>query len=209
MTVSTPKTGLNRRRFVGWAAPAVVAAGGGWWSVHSNEKRSDQREVLVDVVRGNNHFACDLFRSLAARTSGNLFFSPHSISTALAMTYACARGGTESQMAHALNCSKPQAELHPAFAHLSRALKPTGGRWQLDIANRLWAQRGYDFLPEYFKLTRDYYGAEVANLDFRSDAEAARNDQAWIEDQTHRRIRFDPRRARSDHAPGAYQCHLL
>jgi serpin B len=73
-----------------------------------------------DVAAGNNAFAFDLY--WAVRDGGdNLIFSPYSVSLALAMTYAGARGDTESQMAETLHFALPQDELHPAFKALTRA----------------------------------------------------------------------------------------
>ena len=67
---------------------------------------------LADLVRGNAAFAFDLYRSLA-QGEGNLFYSPHSVSLALAMTYAGARGETERQMEDTLRFLLPQDKLHP------------------------------------------------------------------------------------------------
>ena len=69
--------------------------------------------IVGELVARNNRFAFDLFH--AAQGEGNLFFSPYCISTALAMTYAGARGETAEQMADVLYYTLPQAQLHPAF----------------------------------------------------------------------------------------------
>jgi len=91
------------------------------------------------IVGGNTAFAFDLYGKLR-EDEGNLFFSPHSISTALAMTYAGARGNTESQMAQTLHFTLDQEELHPAFASLETRLKALQeqGKIQLAVANSLW-----------------------------------------------------------------------
>ena len=72
---------------------------------------------VKEVVKGNNTFALDLYGQLA-REDGNLFFSPYSISNALAMTYEGARGKTAEQMAQTLHFSLGQEKLGPAFADL-------------------------------------------------------------------------------------------
>ena len=87
--------------------------------------------------------------------NGNLFFSPYSISTALAMTYGGARGETAEEMAAALHFALPPERLHAAFADLIRHLNNGGkARRQAEIANRLWGQKDYGFLPAFLKLTR-------------------------------------------------------
>ncbi|MDQ7781195.1 MAG: serpin family protein, partial [Planctomycetota bacterium] len=112
------------------------------------------------LVQGNNTFAFDLYARLR-EDKGNLFLSPASISTALAMTYAGARGNTEAEMAKTLHFELEQAKLHPAFAGAVEYLNAGGakGGYQLTIANSLWGQKGYGFLPEFTKLTKDNYGA--------------------------------------------------
>ena len=98
-------------------------------------------------MAGNSAFALDLYRTLSA-DDGNLFFSPYSISQALAMTYAGARGETERQMADTLHFALPQDTLHPAFNSLYLDLDSRGGgkgsndpsAFRLNIANSLWAQ---------------------------------------------------------------------
>ena len=144
------------------------------------------------VVEGNNRFALDLYARLRADQPGNLFFSPGSLSTALAMTYAGAKGETASQMAKVLHFTLPQEKLHPAFASLNRTWNPDGnGRgFRLSVANRLWGQEGFHFLPEFLAITREDYGAELAQVDLRGQTEKARQQiNAWVEEQTQGKIR--------------------
>ena len=104
------------------------------------------RAAMVD---GNTRLACDLYRRLRLGNEGrNLFFSPFSISTALAMTYAGAAGETERQMAAALHFTLPRQQLHPAFAALLDDLR-SSEEYELAIANRLWGQKGYPFRKEF------------------------------------------------------------
>ena len=144
------------------------------------------------VVEGNNRFALDLYAQLRADQPGNLFFSPGSLSTALGMTYAGARGDTEPQMAKVLHFTLPQEKLHPAFASLNPTWNPDGKRrgYRLSVANRLWGQEGFRFLPEFLAITREDYGAELAQVDFGSQTEQARQRiNAWVEEQTQGKIR--------------------
>jgi serpin B len=155
------------------------------------------RDDLEELVEGNSTFAFDLHQLLRHR-EGNLFYSPFSISLALAMTYAGARGGTEEQMADTLHYTLPQDRLHPTFNALDLTLAERGegaaGKdgegFRLNIANALWGQEGYPFLPEFLSLLASNYGAGMRLLDFAADAEAARttiND--WVESQTEGRIK--------------------
>jgi len=148
-------------------------------------------EAAMTVARDGNAFAFDLYARLREAQPGNLFCSPQSISTALAMTYAGARAETAAQMARTLRFSLPQDELPAAYAALRAALEPGGERgYRLSIANRLWGQRGVPFREEFLAVTRRDYGAELGLVDFRTDAEGARNEiNAWVVRQTEDKIR--------------------
>jgi len=161
---------------------------------------------LADLVKGNSAFTFDLYQALG-EGNGNLFYSPYSISLALAMTYAGARGGTAQQMADTLHFILSQDRLHPAFNGLDlelarRSEGPTGqegegtrpGRrvqgFQLHIANSLWGQIGYVFLSEYLDLLAENYGAGLRLLDFANAPEESRvTINAWVSEQTEDRIK--------------------
>ncbi len=143
------------------------------------------------VADSNNRFALDLYGKLK-KGDENLFYSPYSISTALAMTYAGARGATAEEMAKTLHFDLPPNRLHPAYAEMIRDLNEAGkkGDFQLSVANRLWGQKGESFLKEFLDLTERLYGAGLSQVNFAGDAEGARrtiND--WVEKQTADRIK--------------------
>jgi len=145
----------------------------------------------TEIAKANNAFALDLYARLSNRP-GNLFFSPASISTALAMTYAGARGETAQEMAATLHFTIEAQRLHPAFGALLRDLNNQGkkNRYRLSVANALWAQQGHSFLPEFVELTKTDYGAGVHDVDFVGAAEAARQTiNTWVEKQTEDKIK--------------------
>ena len=142
------------------------------------------------VVKGNNRFGFDLYRRLAGK-DGNLFLSPYSISTALAMTSAGAKGETAEQMTHVLHFP-PQTELHPALARIMHEINAGGAKkaYQLSTANALWGASDCVFRREFLKLVKDNYGAELTNLDFTRDAEGARHTiNSWVEKKTNDKIK--------------------
>jgi len=144
------------------------------------------------LIEGNNAFAFEVYGKLKGQ-EGNLFLSPYSISTALAMTYAGARGNTEAEMAKAMHFDLGQEGLHGAYKGLIGTLnggaKANGG-YELSVANALWAQKDYAFRKEYFDLVRGNYGAGVENLDFAGATEEARKAiNAWVEKETKDKIR--------------------
>jgi serpin B len=142
------------------------------------------------LVAGNNRFALELYARLRGQ-EGNLFFSPYSLSTALAMTYAGARGRTAKQMTATLRFPFGQEELHPAFASLIQELQGGEPRaYQLAVANALWGQQGHGFLAAFLELTQRCYGGGLRELDFVGATEAARIAiNTWVERQTGDRIK--------------------
>ena len=153
---------------------------------------------LTDLVRGNNDFAFNLYQKLREEESGNLFYSPYSISLALAMTYAGARGETERQISNALHFILPQDKLHPAFNALDLQLASRGegssgqdGKgFRLNIANAIWGQQGYDFLQDFLDKLAENYGAGMRIANFTEAPENSRvtiND--WVAQQTEDKIK--------------------
>lgn len=152
---------------------------------------------IESLVSGNTAFALDLYRQLGQEKSGNFFYSPYSISLALAMTYAGARGETEKQMAQTLHFTLPQGQLHPAFnaldlhfASLGQGAQGANGEgFRLNIANALWGQRDFPFLNEFLDTLAQNYGAGIRLLDFSRDPEASRQTiNRWVSDQTEEKI---------------------
>src|ERR1700693_1331945 len=142
------------------------------------------------VVESGNRFAFDLYERLR-RADGNLFFSPASISVALAMGYAGAAENTAAEMAKTLHLAMPKGQVNEEMRALLASWKVTDKKqgFRLDVANRLWGQEGYKFLAEYLQVTRDDYGAELARLDFRQPEAARHAINQWIEEQTQDNIK--------------------
>ena len=152
-------------------------------------------DIALDVAEqraltaGNSDFAFELYRLLRGG-DGNLFYSPHSISLALALCYAGARGETAQQIAAALRFRLPAGRLHPAFNWLDRELASrAGGSFRLHIANALWGQRGYAFRHEYLDTLSEHYDAALWQLDFTRFPERSRSViNQWVAEQTQQRI---------------------
>ena len=203
--VSTASDELRsiKERAAPTATPTIVAA----VPTASDELRSTKERAapaataaeLTELVDGNSAFAFDLYRYLGAE-NGNLFYSPYSISLALAMTYAGARGETDRQMADTVHFLLPQDRLHPAFNALDIDLASRGGGavgkgdegFTLNIANAVWGQKDYEFLAPFLDVLAENYGAGVRPVDFkdmdaREESRLTIND--WIADQTEDRIK--------------------
>ena len=149
------------------------------------------------LVEGNSAFAFELYQKLKEK-GGNLFYSPYSISLALAMTYAGANGETAQQMADTLQFLLNQKTLHPAFNWLAAELAKRGEgaagkdgkRFRLNIVNAIWGQKDYEFLPAFLDVLAENYGAGLRILDFITETEKSRVAiNEWVSNQTEGRIK--------------------
>jgi serpin B len=159
-----------------------------WFKTKKDQEKEPSN--LAAAVQGNTEFALDLYQKLRL-LDGNLIFSPYSLSTALAMTYAGAHADTQIQMAQALHFLPDQDLLHPAFAHLGARLKEVGkkGYVQLRVANTLWPRKGYELLKAFLTLAKKFYGVRITPVDF-GDGETARlTINGWVEERTENKIK--------------------
>lgn len=156
---------------------------------------------LQELSAGNRAFAARLYQQLRGQ-DGNLFFSPYSISLALAMTFAGAQGETARQMASTMYYTLPPVRLHPAFNSLDQYLEKmgqpeqtpspndSGQGFQLSIANSIWGQRDFNFLQAYLDLLAQNYGVGMRLVDFKGAPEISRqaiND--WVSQHTKEKIK--------------------
>jgi serpin B len=173
--------------------------------VAGEELKSDKQRVsspdvsqteIESLVDGNSAFAFDLYQKLID-TDQNLFYSPYSISLALAMTYVGARGETAQEMADTLHFYLSQDTLHPAFNWLDIELAKRGegaeGKddegFRLNIVNAIWGQEDYQFLDDFLDVLAENYGAGLRILDFINSTEESRSTiNEWVKQQTEGRI---------------------
>ena len=156
----------------------------------SNNSWANNNEDLKVVSQGINKFSFDLYKKLKDKNKEeNLFYSPASISIALAMTYAGARGDTEKQMANVLNFTLPQDRLHPAYSKLIENLK-SNKDYELSIANALWLQKDYKYLQEFLNIMKKYYKGGFNEVDFEANPEDARiKINNWVSKETKEKIK--------------------
>lgn len=183
----------------------VIASGP---SLQSDNARMEAPEVagedLAALVEGNASFAFDLYRQLKERDS-NLFFSPYSISVALAMTCTGAAGTTGEQISAVMHFELSQDKLHPAFNWLEQEIvgrsEGIDEAFRLQVVNAIWGQKNYKFRAAFLDTLAENYGAGLRILDFVNNPDDARisiND--WISGKTGGKIQdlLTPRSITSD-----------
>lgn len=148
---------------------------------------------LIDVkgiAKNNNKFAFELYNEIAKKEQGNIFFSPFSISTALAMTYAGADGKTAEEMASTMHYNSNTEEYHQSYGNYLKTLESNAkGNIQLRIANRIWGDKKFELLPEFVQLNIEAYNSPLEKLNFGGKPDGSRiiiNN--WVAEKTEQRI---------------------
>ncbi len=144
---------------------------------------------IQEVVNANNKFAFDLYSEFNKTKKGNIFYSPYSISAALAMTYEGAKGQTANEMKSVFHFPENNV-LRPNFAAIYNEINKKDKSYKLSTGNALWAQKDYPFLEDYISRVEKYYGGKAINLDFAGESEKSRQTiNNWVEDQTNNKIK--------------------
>lgn len=161
---------------------------GAAWAAQTVEEQSAPSEIQM-AAEANNALAADLYGQLS-KGEGNLFFSPVSLSMALSMTYAGAKGDTATEMRKVLHFKNDQ-NLPQAAAALNSHLRSLEGKGdvRLSLANSIWPKAGLKLQPEFLKIIEKYFGAAVKPLDFANQQEASRATiNKWVEEATNNKI---------------------
>ncbi len=174
---------MGRAVFFAVLVSALASAG-------TDDEKPVGAASVAALIEANTGFAIDLFAALRER-SGNLFLSPYSISTALAMTHAGARNETARQMADVLHFAG-RKEIDRAFCALLESDRSVGigPGCRLHLANALWGQEGYGFVEDFIALQDRCYGAGLRTVDFANAcAEARKTINLWVAKQTEQKIK--------------------
>ncbi|XP_077077716.1 leukocyte elastase inhibitor-like isoform X2 [Siphateles boraxobius] len=170
---------------------------------------------MESLTAANTQFSLDLFKKISGgNASGNVFFSPVSISSALAMVSLGARGNTAAQMIKVLGFNneppmmqqtqkpqtpaelkkcpeeKPEDQIHSSFNKFMSELNKPGVPYVLSLANRLYGEQSYQFVEKFLNDAKSYYEAGLEKVDFKNKSEAARvNINKWVEKKTQEKIK--------------------
>ena len=155
-------------------------------------------EQIQALAQDNTNFALSFFNNIR-QDDGNIIFSPISLSLALSMALAGAESTTEEAMIEALQFSLPENEVYPTFNALLLAIEESqklpmedseGDEFQLNIANSIWGQAGYDFEQDFLDILARNYGAGMYMVDYIGNPETARQlINEWIEEETQEKIK--------------------
>ncbi|MGB9721867.1 MAG: serpin family protein [bacterium] len=148
------------------------------------------REDVQPVVEGNNYFCFNLYKNLAEKETGNIFYSPFSITMAIAMVFEGANGWTAEEMQDVFHFPEDSKIRQESFFSLYQQLNKKNVRYKLNIANALWVQKDYTLLQKYLKTIEKYYDGYAKNVDFIGATEQARQTiNKWVEGKTNDKIK--------------------
>ena len=144
---------------------------------------------IQEVVNANNQFAFDLYSELAKTEKENIFYSPYSISAALAMTYEGAKGKTAEEIKEVFHFPETSV-LRPNYAAIYNKINENNKEYQLSTGNALWVQQDYLLLNDYSEAVERYYGGKASNVDFIKETEKSRQTiNSFIEEQTNNKVK--------------------
>lgn len=151
---------------------------------------ADDTSPGAAAAAANNAFAIDIYPKIA-RTNGNLVFSPYSAHSALALTWAGARGATAQQMAAVLHLGRDRAGMCEQLAALRNWLNPSEtadkGR-QVIVANAIWADKSLALKSDFLKTAREQFGAMLSQVDFKDTDASAKAINDWVSKETSGKI---------------------
>jgi len=160
---------------------------------NNKEPEDETPEALGNKTSFNdavNAFAFDLFRKISNDpvNEGNIFYSPYSVFTALAMTYDGARNNTADEMKNVLNIEQDNDSFHQYMESLYNYLNENSD-YNISTANALWVRENFELLEEYIDTIETYYGGRSSEVDFSKPEEAAEIINQWVENQTNNLIK--------------------
>jgi serpin B len=159
----------------------------------SFELKENNTSMLIglnNITEANNQFSFKLFSELNNIKNKNIFYSPYSIFTALAIAYEGAKGKTADEMQSIFRFPLDNDTRRNEFLKIINEINKDDKKYQLNVANALWAEQDYNFLEEYFKIIEEYYRANVTNMDFKNEPEDSRKIiNNWIENKTNDKIK--------------------
>jgi len=151
----------------------------------------NENTTPVNITENNNLFALDLYKKIGGNQE-NLFYSPYSISTALAMTYAGARGKTENEMAMVMHFSANNAEFYNKYSDVLKNINALNNGSSVDIytVNSIWAQKDFKFRDEFIGILKNSFNSSLNLVDFIKETENSRIQiNKWVETQTNEKIK--------------------
>ena len=172
------------------ANPCAIEVPQGALEPAGNETQAAAGEAAV--VAADNRFAYDMYLQLIRDPrykDGNLFFSPFSISSAFAIAYEGARSKTADQIGSVFHYPAETQQLRMGYSRSIAHLAGGDRNFTLCIANALWAEKTYPFLPAYTDTVRHWYAANATSLDFIGQPEESRQTiNKWVAERTNNKI---------------------
>ncbi|XP_010207797.2 alpha-1-antiproteinase F [Colius striatus] len=146
---------------------------------NQNQRGQENQNMPLQTVRYSVcRFACCFYKEISSQeNSGNIFFSPLSISTAFAMLTLGARSETLTQILRVLSFNPSEIsenEIHEGYRQLMQMVNRRNAGLQLNMGNVLYVLEQLKPQDKFLSNLRDFYEGEVYPMNFK------RADQAQI-----------------------------
>ena len=156
-----------------------------WGTIISKQTKP----IPKDISDANNMFAFEFLSKVSQQENGNIFFSPYSISSAFSMMYEGARGTTSDEIESVFHFIQDDTTRKNYVKQINSEINSPSQQYKLDIANALWVQNDYPIFHGYADTLKQYYVANVTNLDLKGDSENSRKTiNTWVENKTNQKI---------------------
>ncbi len=176
-------------KMVGAMLCAFFLTGMAKWDIKKADDKGWTEKGVKSIILANNEFAFDLYFKLKIREE-NIFFSPFSIFSAIAITYEGAKGNTKKEIEDVMGYPSSEFLRRPCMAKIYNEINEREKKYMLHIANALWIQKNYRILKEFKEIARMYYLAEAENLDFVKESEKSSEIiNSWVYEKTNGKIK--------------------
>lgn len=165
----------------------IVATEDKTQEVAAGVKAKADKDSLNTTIKGNRNFTFNVLKLLGDKKT-NLFFSPASILSALAMTYNGASGKEKKEFEKVLGFDSDYEKNSAAVNHMYD-YSDVKGKFKLTAANRIFVKDSFKLREPFLKLNATYFSSSIQKLDFKDPAKAVGVINKWVEDKTSKLIK--------------------
>jgi serpin B len=156
-------------------------------ATHAQSPNNEVTKTLksISVPQANNRLAFDLYKKLSVTNIENLFFSPFSIYSALALTYSGAGGNTKTEIQQVINITGNDTAFYRKFSEINKVINNA----PVDINNAAWVYNKLNLQEAYVNNLKNFFAADLKKTDFvNSPGKSCNEINEWVSEKTHGKI---------------------
>lgn len=143
----------------------------------------------LDILKaGSDQFTAKMFQEVVkAKPNENIVMSAFSLLSPLAQLGLASEGESHDEILRAIGLPNDNVTKE-VFTEVNKQLRSVKGI-ELNLASRVYVRQGDELNPQFAAVSRDVFNSDAKNIDFSKNAEAAKEINTWVEDQTNHRIK--------------------